>query len=86
MPMETVLQKLEAKVEEFIEAHQKAASRVEELEARVAELEGQVDQAGAADSRIEELETQRDQMAERLEKVLAHIDSVLEQPNPTEDD
>jgi chromosome segregation ATPase len=77
MALEAVMQQLEAKIGDFVEAHNKAETRVVELEARVKELEEQLESASVADQRLQELESQKDGLAERLEKVLAHIDKAL---------
>lgn len=78
MALDSVLKKLESRIEEFVEAHQQATARVAELEARVAELEEQVGGSGALDEKVAELEAQREELAGRLEKVLATLDSALE--------
>jgi chromosome segregation ATPase len=77
MAMESVLKKLESKVEEFVEAHRVAAARVSELEARVAELEGQLEDSSKLTDKIKDLEASRSQLSERLEKVLETIDGAL---------
>lgn len=72
--MDSVLNRLEAQIDELVKAYGQASRRVVELEARVAELEGEArDAARAAD-----LEHQRDELRARLEKVLAVVDSALE--------
>ena len=75
MPMESILKKLEARIEEFVRAHEAATERVAELEGRVAELEAQLAQSSAATERLRGLEEQRDDLAQRLGKVLETIDS-----------
>jgi chaperonin cofactor prefoldin len=77
MSMESVLKKLESKIEEFVEAHGAATERVSELEGRVEELEGQLAEGSELADRVKSLEGQRDQLAKRLEKVLATIDDAL---------
>ena len=78
MTMDSVLKKLESRIEEFVQAHQKATERIAELETKLAELEAQVGESGELGKRVEELESQRGEMADRLEKVLGAIDSALE--------
>jgi chromosome segregation ATPase len=78
MAMESVLKKLESRIEEFVEAHRVATARVAELETRVAELEAEA--AGSTDlgDRLKALEGQRDELADRLEQVLGLIDGALD--------
>jgi len=78
MALESVLKKLESRIEEFAEAHQKATTRVAELEARVAELEEQLGGSGELDEKVAQLESQREELVKRLEKVLGVLDSALE--------
>ena len=78
MTMESVLKQLETKIDEFVKVHDRATAKTKKLEARVAELEKELESSTVADERIEELEKQRDDMAERLEKVLSHIDAAME--------
>jgi len=78
MSMDSVLKKLESRIEEFTQAHKKATDRVAELEARVEELEGEVGGSQDLTKKVEDLEAQRAEMADRLEKVLGAIDSALE--------
>ena len=76
--MDSVLKKLESRIEEFVQAHQKATERIAELETKLAELEAEAGESGELGKRVEELESQRGEMADRLEKVLGAIDSALE--------
>ena len=78
MTMDSVLKKLESRIEEFVQAHQKATERIAEREAQVAELEGQMGASDELGQKVKRLESQRSEMADRLEKVLGVIDSVLE--------
>jgi prefoldin subunit 5 len=78
MTMDSVLKKLESRIEEFVQAHQKATQRIAELETQVAELEEKAGEGGELGKRVEQLESQRNEMADRLEKVLGAIDSALE--------
>jgi DNA repair ATPase RecN len=77
MAMESVLKKLESKVEEFVEAHRVATERVSELDGRVQELEGQLADSSELADKAKELQKARDQLGKRLEKVLATIDGAL---------
>ena len=76
--MDSVLKKLESRIEEFVQAHQKATQRIAELETQVAKLEEKAGEGGELGKRVEQLESQRNEMADRLEKVLGAIDSALE--------
>jgi septal ring factor EnvC (AmiA/AmiB activator) len=82
MPMESILKKLEGRIEEFVRAHEQATARVAELESRVAELEAQLADSSADTERLRGLEEQRDDLAERLGKVLETIDSALSAGSP----
>jgi len=75
--MESVLKQLESRIDDFIEAHEVAQARVAELEARVAELEQQAEEGAGAGERVLALESQRDDLAERLKRVLELIDGAL---------
>jgi chromosome segregation ATPase len=77
MTMESVLKKLESRIEEFVEAHTTNTTRISELEAEVAELEGKLAAGSDLADKVQLLEAQRDQLAQRLEKVLATIDGAL---------
>ncbi|HSL18129.1 MAG TPA: hypothetical protein VLB51_09525 [Methylomirabilota bacterium] len=84
MAMETVLQQLEERTEQLIAAYRGEAARAAELESEVAELRGKVSELESkladgsdVEARVKELEGQRDQLADRLEKVLGLIDGVL---------
>jgi chaperonin cofactor prefoldin len=77
MAMETVLKKLESRIEELVAAYQQATSRTTELESRVAELEQQAAASGDAADRVAALEEQREKLAARLEGVLSSIDAAL---------
>lgn len=77
MALDSVLKHLEERVEQLLEAHGIAQSRVTELEQRVGELEADVAASGEATERVGALETQRDELAGRLQKVLELIDSTL---------
>lgn len=78
MTMDSVLKKLESKIEEFVQVHTKATERIAELEARVAELEEQTGSNDELDEKVKHLESQRGEMVDRLEKVLGVIDSALD--------
>jgi len=70
MSLDSVLKKLESRIEEFVEAHQAAT-------ARIAELEGQLGGNGELEAKIAKLESQREELAERLGKVLGVLDKAL---------
>jgi hypothetical protein len=74
MSLDSVLKKLESRIEEFVEAHQVATARIAELEGRIAELEGQLGGSGELEAKIAKLESQREELAERLGKVLGVLD------------
>jgi chromosome segregation ATPase len=78
MALESVLKKLESRIEEYVEAHQKATNRIAELDARVAELEEQLGGNGELGAKVAQLESQREELAKRLEKVLGVLDKALE--------
>ncbi len=78
MTMESTLKKLESRIEKFVQAHQKATTRVAELEAQVTEL---TEKLGADDDlteKVKALESQRAETADRLEKLLGSIDTALD--------
>ncbi len=82
MALESVLEKLEAKIEELLDLYSKSQERAEALDARVADLEQELEQArteknSAAEEKQRLLEEQKKSMAERLEKTIALIDGVL---------
>jgi len=76
--METILRQLERRTDQLIEKYSSASTRVTELEGRVQELEEQVSADSQAQERIRSLEQQRDELGERLRKVLDLIDGVLD--------
>ena len=78
MTMESTLKKLESRIEEFIQAHQKAAARIAELEKQVANLEKKAGGSDDLADKVKALEAQRTETADRLEKVLGAIDSALD--------
>jgi chromosome segregation ATPase len=82
--MESVLQQLESRIEDLVEAYRGAVSKTAELETRIAELETEVDELNTklstesdAAEQVATLEKKHDQLAGRLEKVLGLIDGVL---------
>ena len=77
MSLDSVLKKLESRIEEFVEAHQTATTRIAELEGRINELEGQLGGSGELEAKIAKLESQREELAERLGKVLGVLDKAL---------
>jgi FtsZ-binding cell division protein ZapB len=84
MAMESILERLETRIEQLVEAHEAARSRTAELEQRVEELEAELAERSEASERAAELESQRAELAERLEKVLGRIDEALEQAGDDE--
>lgn len=78
MAMDTVLKQLESKIEELVKAYQKAVKNEAKLTARVEELEAKVASDSEASTRCKALEKQRDELGQRLEKVLSLIDDTLE--------
>jgi DNA repair ATPase RecN len=78
MGMESLLKKLEARIEDLVEVYEAEKARVAELEERYAELERELESATQGEGRLHELEAQRDQLAERLQKVLELIDETLD--------
>jgi len=90
MAMESVLKDLESRIEELVEAYRGAETRsgeletkVSELEAEITELNGKLTSSTDANDRVTELEKQRDNLAERLEKVVGLIDGVLDSDSKT---
>jgi len=75
--MESILKKLESRIEEFVGAYGATAARVSELEAKVKELEKQIGDNRTLTEKLAVLEKQRDQLGRRLEKVLTTIDDAL---------
>ena len=78
MSMESVLKQLESRIEEFVEAYTSAQARVGELESRVEELERKAGTEAETAATLAAMERQRDELADRLQKVLGVIDGVLE--------
>ena len=77
MKMESVLKKLESRIEEFVGAYGATTARVSELEAKVKDMEKQLSDNSELVEKIKSLETQRDELGRRLEKVLGRIDDAL---------
>lgn len=77
MSMDSVLKRLESRIEELVAAYRRSTERLSELEAQVAELEARAVADGDLARKASELETQRDRLAERLESVLGVIDDAL---------
>jgi chromosome segregation ATPase len=77
MSMDSVLKRLESRIEELVAAYRTATERVAELEAQVAGLEQRAADGSELEQRTTELEAQRDRLAERLEGVLGLIDEAL---------
>lgn len=76
--MDAVLKQLEGKLEELIAAYGRAVQREAELRQRVEELESQLADTADLPDKIAEYEKQRGDLAARLEKVLALVNSTLE--------
>jgi len=77
MAMEAVLKQLESRIEEMVKAFNEATARAAALEGRVQELEGEAESKSDLGERVAALEKQRDELAERLQKVLSLIDDTL---------
>lgn len=77
MKMESVLKKLESRIEEFVGAYGATTARVSELEAMVKDMDKQLSDNSELVEKIKSLETQRDELGQRLEKVLGRIDDAL---------
>lgn len=77
MAMETVLKQLESKIDELVVVYGAARARVDELERRVAELEGRLSGLAEVEERASEMESQRQALAERLHRVVVTIDRAL---------
>jgi chaperonin cofactor prefoldin len=75
--MESVLKKLESRIEEFVGAYGATTARVSELEAKVSDMEKQLSDSSELVEKIKSLEAQRDELGQRLEKVLGRIDDAL---------
>jgi len=90
--MDIVLKKLEERIEQMIEAHEKAKARetelmntVEGLERTIGELEGRLKEGAGLADRTADLERQKLELAERLESVISKIDTVLETKSPSDE-
>jgi len=77
MSLDSVLKKLESRIEEFVEAHHQATARIAELEGRIKELEAQLGGSGELEAKVAKLEAQRGELADRLGKVLGTLDKAL---------
>ena len=75
--MESVLKKLESRIEEFVGAYGATTARVSELETKVKDMEKQLSDNSDLVEKIKSLEAQRDELGQRLEKVLGRIDDAL---------
>ena len=78
MAMESVLKTVEERIDALVKAYRKETRRADGLQAKVAELEERLASGGEQAERVAELESQRDQLRERLEKVLGVLDEALE--------
>jgi DNA anti-recombination protein RmuC len=83
MTMESVLKKLESRIEEFVDAHRAGTERISELEAKLEELESKMAASADLSDKIQLLEAQREQLSKRLENVLATIDEALGEADST---
>lgn len=84
MAMESVLQQLESRIEDLVEAYRGAVAKTTELETQVVDLGEEISELTTklstesdAHQQVATLEKQRDDLAGRLEKVLGLIDGVL---------
>ena len=77
MAMDAVLKELESRIEELVKAYQTAKAAESKLAARVEELEAQLKLDSDLGERVAELEKQREDLGERLTKVLSLIDGTL---------
>ncbi len=84
MAMESVLQQLESRIEDLVDAYKGEVAKTTELETRVVDLETEISELTTklstesdAHEQVATLEKQRDDLALRLEKVLGLIDGVL---------
>jgi chromosome segregation ATPase len=77
MALDAVLKKLESRIDELVESHRKATSRVAELEKKLEKLEAERAEEGDLKARVASLESQREELVGRLERVLGTIDEVL---------
>jgi predicted nucleic acid-binding Zn-ribbon protein len=84
MAMEAVLQQLESRIEDLVEAYGGEVAKTTELETRIVDLEAEINELKTklstesdAHDQVATLEKQRDDLAERLERVLGLIDGVL---------
>jgi chromosome segregation ATPase len=90
--MDMVLKKLEERIEQMIQAHEKAKARetelmhtVKGLEGTIGELEGRLKEGADLADRTADLERQKLELAERLESVISKIDTVLETKSPSDE-
>jgi len=82
MAMETVLEKLENKINELLSRHQALGEENNRLEKRVSELQAELEKLKAESHeelthRTRELEEQRMALASRLENTITLIDRAL---------
>jgi len=77
MAMDAVLKQLESRIEELVSAFGESKKREADLAAQVKKLGQQLASESALGDRVSEFEKQRDELGERLEKVLKLIDDTL---------
>jgi chromosome segregation ATPase len=93
MAMEMVLKDLEERIDTIVKAYAEAralandhAAQIQTLEAKVAELETALADGAEAAEKAGELEQQKQQLAERLEGIIAAIDDALTRTEDTLED
>lgn len=81
MTMDAVLNELESRIEELVEAYREAKKNESKLAARVEEIEAQLASESELGERVAAFEKQRDELGKRLTKVLSLIDGTLAKNN-----
>jgi len=77
MAMDAVLKQLESRIEELVSAYGESKKRESELAAQVEKLNDRLAAESKVGDRVAALEKQRDELGQRLEKVLNLIDGTL---------
>lgn len=85
MALDMVLKTLEERIEKMVKAYGEACTtegdlrdQIAKLEGKVGELESSLENGAVVAEKAEELERQNQQFTERLEGVIASIDSALQ--------